>query len=535
MKNLKSILKKLTLILLASFILAGSPNLLAMDPDPKGEDVPSFHEAGAQAKESRVDFEGAEDSEDSDSDFDSDFDTESEYSDDEQEKRKIKFVLQDGTKIPLSENFNHNISGYISALVMFSGSEVEIKIDESSPENIRQVCNETIIKKFINYLEKVSENTSMLMLRSDLEDETPDDFKALAVLANFFEVNFLMHACAPRCVETLTSTDNLNKFKKDPTMRELFGDYFPGWRWLINLSQYHSYFVDSFGYKETQSLDFDKSILEIRSDCQHVRVEYDSENYSLSISRRDGDNFVVVSKEYCVCGFTVSPDGKTVCILSCADSLKILRWNGRKYVNQLLRYNRVSRYINGCRISQDSKTIYIYSMPRETRLSYTLNILSLIGDRFVEVCNYENISSYELSTNSKMVRVKLLDDTFKILRKYPEVKNIEQAMFLSLAQNKHNSETQTGLDLTLPDSEEQNTIDLLETFRSMPTETQSGLIRDWNVKVSAEIELELGVDQAEAEPGRETRETLRSRLVRIGRNIMSQVGRCNRCAVSQED
>ena len=447
MKNLKSILKKLTLILLASFLLAGSPNLLAMDPDTTSSIV-----AGSESEVALAGC-GAEEH-------------------DESEEEKIKFVLQDGTEIFLPETVDPNISGYISSLVILYGSKYpEIKINEESPENIRRVCNETIIKKFINYLEKVSENTSMLMLRSDLEDETPDDFKALAVLANFFEVNFLMHACAPRCVETLTSTDNLNKFKKDPTMRELFGDYFPGWRWLINLSQYHSYFVDSFGYKETQSLDFDKSILEIRSDCQHVRVEYDSENYSLSISRRDGDNFVVVSKEYCVCGFTVSPDGKTVCILSCADSLKILRWNGRKYVNQLLRYNRVSRYINGCRISQDSKTIYIYSMPRETRLSYTLNILSLIGDRFVEVCNYENISSYELSTNSKMVRVKLLDDTFKILRKYPEVKNIEQAMFLSLAQNKHNSETQTGLDLTLPDSEEQNTIDLLETFENVDTKS----------------------------------------------------------------
>ena len=71
-KNLKSILKKLTLILLASFLLAGSPKLLAMDTDsdPKdeaisslilrasrilaGEDVSFFHEAGAQAKECRA-------------------------------------------------------------------------------------------------------------------------------------------------------------------------------------------------------------------------------------------------------------------------------------------------------------------------------------------------------------------------------------------------------------------------------------------------------------------------------------------------
>ena len=79
MKNLKSILKKLTLILLASFLLVGSLNLLAMDPDsdPKGEAVPSFHEAGAQAKESRVDFEGAEDSEDSDSDSDTESESDS--------------------------------------------------------------------------------------------------------------------------------------------------------------------------------------------------------------------------------------------------------------------------------------------------------------------------------------------------------------------------------------------------------------------------------------------------------------------------
>jgi hypothetical protein len=453
-KNLKSILKKLTLILLASFLLAGSPKLLAMDTDsdPKdeaisslilrasrilaGEDVSFFHEAGAQAKESRAGFEGAEDSDDSDSD------TESECSDDELEKRKIKFVLEkDGnvTEIPLPETFNPNISEYISSLVDISGPEVEIKIDDKSPKNIRQVCNEQNIKKFIRYLDRVSDNCPMLQLRIHLEEETPEYFKAIAILADYFNVDFLMYACAQRCDKTLTSSENLNKFKQDPTMGRLFSDYFPGWRW-IGFPEYLQCFVDGFDYKV------------LRDDS-----EADSQ-WRIAMGTPED--------RICLFGFS---DGR----------FKILRkYPEVKNVGQAMfvylakeeyEYNRI--YIgksNGLDLTKP-----------DSEEQNTSELLAILGSFDEEARNYL-IEKHKIKV---------------------EPQNIKQAMFLKLAVAKYNPASRTGLDLTLSDSEEPNTTDLLETFKSMSQETQSGLIRDWKVKVpAADIEAELVLEQVDAEP-----------------------------------
>jgi len=830
MKNLKSILKKLTLILLASFLLAGSPNLLAMDPDTTSSIV-----AGSESEVALAGC-GAEEH-------------------DESEEEKIKFVLQDGTEIFLPETVDPNISGYISSLVILYGSKYpEIKINEESPENIRRVCNETIIKKFINYLEKVSENTSMLMLRSNLEDETPDDFKALAVLANYFDVNSLMHACAPRCVETLTSLDNLNKFKQDPTMTELFKDCFPGWRWL-GFYQYLRYFSNGFDYKEvhegryesrvegikqsrcgnfvfvllknkslkilkrdrdtgqyvelgsydnvydynvsadgkticvkynynrqqwtfslkilrlngsrfvehpvtykdvysckiskngnTVCVRFDDNTLKIlrwdgrrfvehpvidenvwscecSSDGNTVCVEF--RDYTLKILRWDGRRFVehpVIGENVWIC--ECSSDGNTVCVEFRDYTLKILRWDGRRFVEHSAIYEDVHRYkissdgkmvcvrfidfslkilrwggsefvehpvtydnVYKCNISKDGKLICFSVTDNDFYLdagvfplkiliwnggrvvesetynhfnSYkisedgntvcvnfkdnSLRILRFDGSRFIEVGLYRNVENCEISADGKTVCVKFIggfvfkilrlngsrfvevgssvevrrcmisadgktvyivfaDGRFKILRKYPEVKNVEQAMFVYLAKKeqanggldlkrpdtteqntigllqilgsfdettrsyliekykikvdpqnikqamffklateKYDSAAQKGLDLTLSEGEEQNTTDLLETFRSMPQETQQGLVRDWKVKVpAAEIIMsELGLEQVEVGAESETdvedaQEYTKSKLGRIGRRIMTQIVRCNCCAVPQED
>ena len=81
MKNIKSILKKLTLILLASFMFAGSQSLFAMDSDLQ-LDRPLL--GSSQAGSDIADLREVES------------DTESEESEGEQEKRKIKFVLGTG-------------------------------------------------------------------------------------------------------------------------------------------------------------------------------------------------------------------------------------------------------------------------------------------------------------------------------------------------------------------------------------------------------------------------------------------------------
>jgi len=417
MKNLKSILKKLTLILLASFLLVGSLNLLAMDPDsdPKGEAVPSFHEAGAQAKESRVDFEGAEDSEDSDSDSD----TESEYSDDEQEKRKIKFVLQDGTKIPLSENFNHNISGYISALVMFSGSEVEIKIDESSPENIRQVCNETIIRKLIGYLELVSENTSLFMLRSDLEDESSEDFKALSILADFFGVDYLCEAVASIIADKFIMLAN---FKKSPSLFHNSSD----WQYKI-MRRYRSCLSGLFDYRKIHEGRYESKVKRIQQSYGGRFIYVLLENGELKILKRDNDTgqYVDIKTYKNVYNYKLSEDGKPVCVKYNYNqdtlspySLKILRWNGSIFIEKT--------YVNvfGDDISADGKTVCVqYNYNRET-WTYSLKILRWNEEKniFVAVGLYENVTYYNISSDGKTVCVKYnynrdtLTSSLKILR-----------------------------------------------------------------------------------------------------------------------
>jgi len=419
MKNLKSILKKLTLILLASFLLVGSPNLLAMATnisdlpgavsDEEFSIVAGSEPGGVSAIPGAVDDQVG----DSSGSYESDSDTESEYSDDEQEeeKREISFVLGQGdnvTEIPLSENFNPNVSGYISSLVMFSGSEVEIKIDEISPGNIRRVCNETIIKKFINYLEKVSENTSLFMLRSDLEDETPDDFKALAVLANFFDVNFLMHACAPRCVETITSSENLDKFKKDPTMNKLFVDSFPGCRWL-GFPHYNSYFEAGFDYKEVCEKRFESSVKQIeQSRCGNF-VFVLLVNKSLKILKRDNETgeYVELGSYDNAYDYKVSADGKTICvrynynIQQRTFLLKILGWTGIRFV-ELGSYDNAYDY----EVSADGKTIcvrYNYNIQQRT---FSLKILGWTGIRFVESETYEDVYKYEMSAEGKTICVR---------------------------------------------------------------------------------------------------------------------------------
>jgi hypothetical protein len=464
MKNLKSILKKLTLILLASFLLVGSQHLLAVDSD-----------------------------------------SESEASFDVSDGREIKFVLQDGTEIFLPETVDPNISGYISSLVDISGPEVEIKIDEDSPENIRKVCDERIIRKLIGYLELVSEGTSLLMLRSNLEEESLEDFKALAVLANYFDVNSLMHACAPRCVETLTSLDNLNKFKQDPTMTELFKDCFPGWRWL-GFYQYLRYFSNGFDYKEVHEGRYESRVEGIKqsrcgnfvfvllknkslkilkrdrdtgqyvelgsydnvydynvsADGKTICVKYNYNRqqgtFSLKILRLNGSRFVEVNIHETSYVYDILLEGKMVCVRSLGGFLKIYRWNRRRFVEsgiyknvrdysiskdgntvcvrfddnmgtdsyllkilrldgkKIVEYPEIYENVFGDKILEDGKIVFVRCNLNQDSKSYSLKIYRWNRRGVVEVLTYENVSSYETSSDGKIVFVGFGDGFLKIYK-----------------------------------------------------------------------------------------------------------------------
>jgi len=430
MKNIKSILKKLTLILLASFMFAGSQSLFAMDSDLQ-LDRPLL--GSSQAGSDIADLREVES------------DTESEESEGEQEKRKIKFVLGQGdnvTEIPLPEAFDPNISGYISALVMFSKYDVKketekeqetetetgikITINEESPENIRKVCDERIIRKLIGYLELVSENTSQLQLRSDLEDEIPEDFKALAILSDYFGVDSLMHACVPRCVEILTGSESLNKFKQDSAMELLFRDCFPGWRWLT-FPKYLPYFVDGFDYKEVfeRRLEggYKSSVRDIKQSLDGRFVCVRLRNQLLKILRRDNDTekYVDVATYENVSDYKISSDGKTVYIEGHFNHvtrhylLKILRWNKDRFVESKI-YEKVCSY----KISSDDKTVCVeYCVVNGDIRTSSLKILRWNGNRLIELGTYENVCEYGISANGLMAFVKfnsLGGGVLKILR-----------------------------------------------------------------------------------------------------------------------
>jgi len=374
MKNLKSILKKLTLILLASFMLASSQSLFAMD---------------------------------------SDFESESSFS--VSDEREIKFVLGQGdnvTEIPLPETFNPNISVYISALVDFSGPEVEIKIDEKSPENIRQLCNEQIIRKLIGYLELVSDGTSQLQLRSDLEDEIPEDFKALAILSDYFGVNNLCEAVASIILDKFITLENLVQFKRDPNLFHNSPDWrveSPDWQYKI-ISRYRSCLANKFDYKEIHEGRYERSReRKIKQSFSGMFVFVPLENNLLKILKRDNDTgqYVALKTYENIYGYDISLDGKTVLVRFREDeiSFKILRWNGRRFVESgtcenIWKYN----------ISSNGKTICVWF--HDDDLS---KILRWNGSLFVEL-PLMNVCDCGFSSDGKTVSVEFSDDSLKILR-----------------------------------------------------------------------------------------------------------------------
>ena len=542
MKNLKSILKKLTLILLASFMLASSQSLFAMD---------------------------------------SDFESESSFS--VSDEREIKFVLGQGdnvTEIPLSESFNHNISVYISAMVEFSGPEVtEIKIDKDSPKNIRQVCDERIIRKFINYLELVSEGTSPLQLRSDLEDEIPEDFKALAILSDYFGVNNLCEAVASIILDKFITLENLVQFKRDPNLFHNSPDWrveSPDWQYKI-ISRYRSCLANKFDYKEMHEGIYERSReRKIKQSFSGMFVFVPLENNLLKILKRDNDTGQYVALKTCenVYGYDVSLDGKTVVVdfggnrgfkilrwneeknvfvehpetyvgryeilldgksvvvkynfnrRSMTYSLKVLRFDGSKFVEvwsressshrvrarfrayvfssdiktvigrfrnnelKILRWNKKENtiveypetYARGYKISLDGKTVCVKCYLYSSSMIFSLKILRWNEEesQFIESETYENVLYYNISKDFRQVCIGFADGRFKILRKFSEVKNIKQAMFVYLAQKE---QAIGGLDLKKPDSGRQKTSELLQRLGSFDEVARSWLVERYKIKV----------------------------------------------------
>jgi len=583
MKNLKSILKKLTLILLASFMLASSQSLFAMD---------------------------------------SDFESESSFS--VSDEREIKFVLGQGdnvTEIPLPETFNPNISVYISALVDFSGPEVEIKIDEKSPENIRQLCNEQIIRKLIGYLELVSDGTSQLQLRSDLEDEIPEDFKALAILSDYFGVNNLCEAVASIILDKFITLENLVQFKRDPNLFHNSPDWrveSPDWQYKI-ISRYRSCLANKFDYKEMHEGIYERSReRKIKQSFSGMFVFVPLENNLLKILKRDNDTGQYVALKTCenVYGYDVSLDGKTVVVdfggnrgfkilrwneeknvfvehpetyvgryeisldgktvvvdfggnrgfkilrwneeknifvehpetyvgryeilldgksvvvkynfnrRSMTYSLKVLRFDGSKFVEvwsressshrvrarfrayvfssdiktvigrfrnnelKILRWNKKENtiveypetYARGYKISLDGKTVCVKCYLYSSSMIFSLKILRWNEEesQFIESETYENVLYYNISKDFRQVCIGFADGRFKILRKFSEVKNIKQAMFVYLAQKE---QAIGGLDLKKPDSGRQKTSELLQRLGSFDEVARSWLVERYKIKV----------------------------------------------------
>jgi len=415
MKNLKSILKKLTLILLASFLLAGSQNLLAMASDSESEAV----SIGSSNTFSDLDIASVREVE-------SEYEYESECLDCESDYKKI----HEGKFISSVKTIQQSGDGKFIFVLL----ENELfKILRRNDDTGEYFCIKTYASV---YSYEISSDGDTVCVEYDYNGDT-----------GTYSLKILKRWDSTRFVENKDRHENVYRYK----ISEDGNVVCIGYDQKRCTSTYTLKILRWFGcfflkYHVTYK---DVWIFEISKDSNVVRVEKVCvKNDGGREIREHSLKMVMLNKEQCKfttsdtsfdvendevfeggnvddCG--ISLDGKTVCVKYIADddscdsddehdskhSLKIFRWNGSKFVEGK-EYKHILRY----EISSDGETVCIAHRSDFPYREFSLTILRWNAEesQFIESETYDNVRDYHMFKDGNMVCVKFRFGLLKIFR-----------------------------------------------------------------------------------------------------------------------